>query len=222
MNDARLQELQQTYQHNARWHDRFTAVYSLGQEKRLRREIVSRMNLNPGDTVLDVACGTGLNFEALQNRIRSSGQIIGLDYSDTMLSYARSRIEQHHWRNVSLQQGDATQLNLKAGSVNAALCTLAIGLMPDPRLVLERMLEALRPGGILLIADGKLSTRWYGPLINPILRTIGSPWLPPYSRRQYWAVHPWEDLQDLLKQVIYIELLGGTLYVAYGRKGNSR
>lgn len=217
MTSTYLAELEQTYAHSAGWHDWFTRLYSLGQEQRLRQGMVERMALAPGSAVLDVACGTGLNFQALQSFIGPEGQIIGIDYSPAMLEHAQVRVRQHGWQNVVLQRGDAAQLHLDR-PVDGALCTLAIGLMPEPRAVLRRMLEAVKPGGVVLIADGRLSRRWYGPVINPILRIVGSPWLPPYSRQQYFEVEPWQDLRALMDSIHYEEWLGGTVYVAWGRK----
>jgi SAM-dependent methyltransferase len=150
-------------------------------------------------------------------KLREWPAIIGLDYSEAMLARARARIEHHGWHNIELRRGDATQLHLTE-LVDGALCTLAIGLMPA-RAVLGGMLDALKLGGILLIADGRLSSRWYRPLMNPVLPIIGIPWLPPYSRPRYFTLRPWEDLREMLGHITYEELFGGTLYVAYGVKG---
>jgi demethylmenaquinone methyltransferase/2-methoxy-6-polyprenyl-1,4-benzoquinol methylase len=190
---------------------------TLGIETRLRRRLIRRLALQPGDRVLDVACGTGLNFPFIQETIGPAGRLIGVDLTPAMLAEAGKRVAAHRWSNVTLIEADAIALELSE-PVDAALCTLAIGLMPDPSAAVEMMVGAVRPGGRALISDGRLVDRWYGPLANPLLRWIGNPWVPPAVRDRYWAAHPWETLAMLTEDFDYREWLGGALYVASGHK----
>jgi demethylmenaquinone methyltransferase/2-methoxy-6-polyprenyl-1,4-benzoquinol methylase len=190
---------------------------TLGIETRLRRRLIRRLALQPGDGVLDVACGTGLNFPFIQEDIGPAGRLIGVDLTPAMLAKADRRVAAHSWSNVTLIEADAMALRLSE-PVDAALCTLAIGLMPDPGAVVEAMVGTVRPGGRVLISDGRLVDRWYGPLANPLLRWIGDPWVPPAVRDRYWAARPWETLAMSTKGFDYEEWLGGTLYVASGHR----
>lgn len=70
----------------------------------------------------------------------------------------------------------------------------------------------------MLIADGRLADRWYGALVNPMLRWFGNPWVPAAMRDRYWAVRPWETLQAVTENFHYEEWLGGVLYAAWGRR----
>jgi ubiquinone/menaquinone biosynthesis C-methylase UbiE len=56
--------------------------------------------LKAGDTVVDIACGTGANFSFLQEKIGSNGRIVGVDFTDAMLTKAQERVTENHWRNV--------------------------------------------------------------------------------------------------------------------------
>jgi ubiquinone/menaquinone biosynthesis C-methylase UbiE len=58
----------------------------------LRSRAVSRLGLRPGDTVLDIGCGTGLTFHLLEARIGQRGRLVGIDLSPEMLDRARERV----------------------------------------------------------------------------------------------------------------------------------
>lgn len=208
-----------TYARRARSYDALVRGLTLGVEARLRRRLVGRLALRPGDAVLDLACGTGLNFDAIEETIGPTGRLIGVDLSPAMLAEARKKVAAHGWLNVTLVEADATTFR-PAEPVDVALCTLAIGLMPDPDAVVWAMAGMVRPGGRVLIGDGRLVNRWYGPLLNLPLRWVGGPWVPATMRERYWSARPWEALQALTEEFHYEEWLGGTLYVAWGRRGD--
>src|SRR5262245_12563278 len=91
-------------------YDRYAALLSFGQDPRWRRFLVSRTRAGPGDTVLDVATGTGAVASEL---IRRTGcTVVGLDQSSEMLAEARRRLP----RGVELVEGDADHLPFPDGS----------------------------------------------------------------------------------------------------------
>ena len=113
------------------------------------------LHLRPGDQVLDVGCGTGLNFPHLQRRIGAEGSITGVDASSNMLDQARRRAHSAGWDNVHLVEGDATALDeavLGAG-FDVALSTYALSLMPNWPQAVALMTVATRPGGRVAVVD---------------------------------------------------------------------
>ena len=208
-------QIRTTYTQKARSYDAWVRGMTLGIETRLRRRLIRRLALHPGDSVLDIACGTGLNFPFIQEAIGTTGSLIGVDLTPAMLAEAGKRMAAHRWSNVTLIEADAIALELSE-PVDAALCTLAIGLMPDPSAVVETMVDAVRPGGRVLLCDGRLIGRWVGLLANPLWRWIVNPWVPQAVRDRYWAARPWETLAMLTEDFDYREWLGGALYVAWG------
>src|SRR6516162_2283991 len=68
----------------------------------VRRRAVQAVQVQPGDTVLDIACGTGLNLAALSARVGAAGRVIGIDMSSAMLLIAEERVQAGGLRNVEL------------------------------------------------------------------------------------------------------------------------
>src|SRR5512133_3144445 len=153
--------IERRYQQWAKVYDWLTPIYLLGAERGLRKQTIASLHLQPGQTVLDVACGTGRNFPLILEKIGPTGRLVGVDYTAAMLGRARERVEREGWKNVELIQADAVRIDLKQ-MFDTVLCTLAMGVIPDDRGALERMLAHLKPGGCLAIGDAKRSSRWYG------------------------------------------------------------
>lgn len=65
-----------------------------------RIKAVDTLNLKKGDSVVDMCCGTGLNFPYLQNKVGSKGKIIGVDLSADMLRVAEKQVKNKNWENV--------------------------------------------------------------------------------------------------------------------------
>lgn len=94
-----------------------------------RRRAVALLQLRPGATVVEIGCGTGLNFRLVLERIGPTGQLIGVDFSAEMLERARRRIAAKGWNNVQLVQVRATDYDFPAG-VDAVISTFALSLEP--------------------------------------------------------------------------------------------
>lgn len=131
-----------------------------------------------GQQVLDIGCGTGLNFTLLQNGIGSSGMIVGIDRNAAMLRHARRRADRHGWRNVILIQADmvlvspsalAVLIQQRGGSAvsDAAFATYSLSLMDDWQQAWKTMGSLLRAGGRVSVVDMQEPVgrgRWLTPL----------------------------------------------------------
>ncbi|HEX2909826.1 MAG TPA: methyltransferase domain-containing protein, partial [Chloroflexia bacterium] len=95
-----------------------------------RKDAVKLLELKRGDVVVDMGCGTGLNFAFLEEAIGPEGKIIGVDLTDAMLEQARRRIADHGWENVELVQNDATQFEFPT-QVDGIISTFALTFIPD-------------------------------------------------------------------------------------------
>jgi demethylmenaquinone methyltransferase/2-methoxy-6-polyprenyl-1,4-benzoquinol methylase len=206
--------IERTYQNWAKVYDWLTPIYILGNEKRLRRETIGSLHLQPGQTVLDIACGTGRNFPLILERIGPSGKLVGVDYTSAMLDRARERVKREGWENVELIRADAARIDLER-KFDAALCTLAIGVIPDHRGALDRMVAHVKSGGWLAIGDAKRSSGWYGFAFNWLADLLG------YGAAEVMSRRSWESLQQMLSDFQYEEWFSGFFYVAAGRPQNT-
>lgn len=207
------QETRDLYRKRALRYDLAMWIYRLAgfRISRYRRETVEALLLRAGDTVLDLACGTGLNFPLLENAVGQGGTIIGVDLTDAMIDQARERVKAAKWNNVELVQADLAQYKFPAG-VSAILSTLAITLVPEYDEVIRKGAEALKPGGRMAILDLKKPMHWPEPMVRL------AAWLnKPYGVSLELADrHPWESVGRYLSEVLFREYYFGCLYLSVG------
>ncbi|MGM0386164.1 MAG: class I SAM-dependent methyltransferase [Actinomycetota bacterium] len=108
--------------------------------------MIGQLGLETGSSVLDMACGTGLNFDLLQRAVGGSGRIVGVDNSAKTLELARRRVSRRGWRNVELIESDAADYR-PAERFDAAVCTFAVDIIPRWRETIAMMVDAVGPGG---------------------------------------------------------------------------
>jgi demethylmenaquinone methyltransferase/2-methoxy-6-polyprenyl-1,4-benzoquinol methylase len=124
-------------------YDRYAALLSFGQDPRWRRFLVSRIAAGPGDTVLDVATGTGAVAREL---IRRKGcAVVGLDQSPEMLAEARRRLGP----DVRLVEGTAESLPFPDASFDGLSFTYLLRYVDDPAATLRELARVVRPGGTI-------------------------------------------------------------------------
>ncbi|HET8981007.1 MAG TPA: methyltransferase domain-containing protein [Solirubrobacteraceae bacterium] len=99
-----LRQVQHHYRRLARLYEPTLLERPLNADS--RRAAIDGLQLSPGATVVDVACGTGLSFARLHRQIGPSGHLVGIDLIETMLGRARQRVERAGWSNVTLVQAD--------------------------------------------------------------------------------------------------------------------
>jgi SAM-dependent methyltransferase len=106
-----------------------------------------------GETVLDVGCGTGVHFPAVQPAVGPTGRIVGVDLSPRSLAKARRRVERHGWGNIHLVEADATTTPLGDNAFDAALAMTPLSAMSAIPAAVDHVHAASRPGGRLVVAD---------------------------------------------------------------------
>lgn len=146
------------YTHSAAWYDAISAerIYGVG-----RQRAIPALHLQEGSRVLDVGCGTGLNFPLLLAAVGQSGQVVGVDRSPEMLAVARRKTIRQPPGRVALVEMDAERLDPIAvtgsgGSgapFDAALFTYSLSLMSNWEEAWRRASSVVRPGGRAAIVD---------------------------------------------------------------------
>lgn len=206
-------ETRNLYRRRAQRYDLTILVYRLAgfQIDQYRRDTVAALALQPGDTVVELGCGTGLNFPLLENAIGPQGRLIGVDLTDAMLVQAQKRVRTEGWQNVELVQIDLTRFDFPR-DVAAILSTLAITLVPEYDKIIRTGAEALKPGGRLAVMDFKRPDGWPEWLVR------FAAWLnKPYGvSLELENRHPWESINRYLTPVLFREYYAGALYLAAG------
>jgi ubiquinone/menaquinone biosynthesis C-methylase UbiE len=138
---------------------------------RLRAEAAEALSLAPGDTVVEMGCGTGANLPHLRERVGSEGRVVGVDFTRGMLATARQRVERAGWENVHLVRADATGVEF-CEPPDAVLATFVVGMLADPAAAVDRWADMLAPGGRLALLDAAQTRRWFGWPVNAAFRGL--------------------------------------------------
>ena len=159
-----------------RFYDRWARLYDLVARetpgiKGLRSRTAAALSLEPGDTVVEMGCGTGANLGFLRERVGPEGTVIGLDFTRGVLDRARDHVDRKGWENVHLVRADATRPPLLE-SVDAVLATFVVGMLSDPSGAVEDWCELVGPGGNVGLLNLARSRRWYGPIVNGPFRVL--------------------------------------------------
>jgi ubiquinone/menaquinone biosynthesis C-methylase UbiE len=217
IDSARREHLIATYRKKAKHYNIVSQLYPVpGYPQRAqRRRAIEALELRPGDTVVDVACGTGQNFPLIEQMIGPEGRIVGVDLTDAMLAQAQRRTERNGWSNISLVQADAAEFAFPT-EVDAILSTYALSHVPEGGDVIAHGAAALSAGGRWVVLDLKAPDHappWLTQLGIALGRPLGSidDWI---GRR------PWEGIraamQDALANPSWNELCFGTAFLAAG------
>jgi S-adenosylmethionine-diacylgycerolhomoserine-N-methlytransferase len=123
-----------------------------------RRRLVEKLNILPGERVVEIGCGTGANFEAIQTRLGNTGELIGVDCSTPMLRKAAERVRKNGWTNVRLLDLEYGKETITRGKTDAILFSYSLSMIADWELALACAQSELWPGGRIGVLDFCKST----------------------------------------------------------------
>jgi arsenite methyltransferase len=110
--------------------------------------------IEPGETVLDIGCGAGMDLLLAARRAGPSGRAIGVDLTPSMLELAkRGALKAGMWENIEVRRGIAEELPVASESVDVIISNGVLHLSPDKDRAFHEVYRVLRPGGRLYLAD---------------------------------------------------------------------
>ena len=137
-------------------YDKLAKVYDLFFGPTLhpgRLQAIERMNIQPGERVLEVGVGTGINLSLYPRE----ADVTGIDFSSSMLEKARERAARPDAAPVRLLQMDAAAMRFADDSFDIVYAPYLISVVPDPVKVAQEMRRVCRPGGRIIFLNHFLS-----------------------------------------------------------------
>ena len=175
----------------ARVYDRMNSVMTAGMDERWRERAADLAGLRPGDRALDVATGTGDLAVELGRRVNAGGEVVGLDFAESMLEIARQKAP-----GLRFDAGNALDLPYGDGEFAAATVGFGARNFSDLRAGLAEMARVTRPGGRVVVLEITTPQRaplrwffrlWFDGLVPALGRLAGDPdayaYLPSSVRR---------------------------------------
>lgn len=189
------------------WYHRIAPIYDWlcgPLYARPRRGALQMLDLQPGETVVDLGCGTGLSLPGLSKAVGNHGKVIALDATSRMLKRAQRRCERQGLNNVQLVAGDllaqdfAPSLKNELHAADAIVCSYVLAITPQWREFFAAAKALQKPGGRFVLVDTRPlqgGWRWLNPLVVPIANWSGAgdiarpTWLLGHaaSLRSYWG-----------------------------------
>jgi demethylmenaquinone methyltransferase/2-methoxy-6-polyprenyl-1,4-benzoquinol methylase len=211
-------------------YDLLNSVMTAGLHHSWRVRAADRAEVGPGDSVLDVCCGTGdLAFE-LASRVSPGGRVVGCDFSEPMLDLAREKAAKAGAESVRFEWADALQLPYDAGRFDAVTVGFGVRNFADRELGLREMARVLRPGGRLVVLEFTEPQRppfstfyslWFDRIVPVLGRLTNDPEAYSYLAE---SVHSFPDPPGLaakmdaagLQRIQWLLMAGGILAIHSG------
>jgi len=131
---------------------------------------ITLAGLQPGQTVLDLGSGAGLDCFFAAKKVGATGKVIGVDMTPEMIGRARASAQRLNITNVEFRQGYLEGLPVDANSVDVIISNCVINLSPDKAKVFSEAFRVLKPGGKLAVSDIVTD----GPLLEAIKKSMSA------------------------------------------------
>ncbi len=154
-NEDKHEKVQAMFNAIARSYDLNNHLHSLWRDEAWRKKAVIEAKVQPGERVLDCACGTGDLTQAFARRTQAS-QIIGSDFTSGMLDIAKhkqSKLPQTIADRITYQQADAQELPFEDASFDVVSIAFGIRNVQAPQRAINEFFRVLKPGGRLMILE---------------------------------------------------------------------
>lgn len=130
-------------------------------------------SLRPGEVVVDLGCGGGLDVFLAARKVGPTGRAIGIDMTPEMITLSRRNSEKSGISNAEFHLGTIDNIPLASGSVDVVISNCVINLAPDKRAVFREIARILRPGGRLAVSDIALKKPLPPEIGNDLMAYVG-------------------------------------------------
>lgn len=130
-------------------------------------------NLRPGEVVVDLGCGGGLDVFLASAKVGSGGRAIGIDMTPEMIERARRNAQNGNYTNVEFHPANIDNLPLPDNSVDCVISNCVINLAPDKQAVFREIARVLKPGGRLAVSDIALKKQLPSEVSSDLLAYVG-------------------------------------------------
>ncbi len=155
-----------------------------------------------GESVLDVACGTGVMALAAAGRVGPAGRVLGTDISERMVEHATQRAKAQDVANATFARMDGERLDAPSDSTDLAYCALGLMYMPDPDQAMREIHRLLRPGGRVAIAVwGQRARCGWSPIFPIVDEEVASEVCPLFFQLGHAGM-----LEDLCARTGFIDV----------------
>jgi demethylmenaquinone methyltransferase/2-methoxy-6-polyprenyl-1,4-benzoquinol methylase len=177
----------------------------------LRRRTVALLQLQPGQTVLDVGAGTGLSYPLLRDGVGPTGRVLAFEQSPEMFEVARLRVQREGWTDV-WHINQAAETVVLPQPADAVLFNYTHDICRTP-LAVDNLMRQVRPGARVAMAGIKFFPWWAGPL-NLLA------WLKnrPYNARPADLWQPWSLVAEYCDDFRWSGTQWGMGYIASGTR----
>lgn len=149
----------------------------------LRKRAAVATRLEPGDTVVEMGCGTGANLPYLRAAVGPEGTVIGIDFTEAVCRRARDLTAEYD--NVHVVRGDATRPPI--GEADAVLATFVVGMLEDPAAAVDDWCDLVGSSGHVVLVNAARADlgRWCEPVANTLFRAVVVLSTPPTTKLRY-------------------------------------